>query len=128
MSAHTERPEKPSLDRGRAEFFTFALAAGLTYIISGWDLLSGPEAVLVSWSIALAIGYWLSPIPHESYARWMLEQLVLLTAFYLAVWKVPVWLKQWMSSLLAYGISNSTFLALYALALIGPWRASPNRI
>jgi membrane protein implicated in regulation of membrane protease activity len=48
----------------------------------------------------------------------MLERLILVIAFYLAFFKVPILLKQWMPSMFAYGLPILLFVALYALALI----------
>ncbi len=118
MAKNIEQKEKSNGERRRAESLTIGLGVGLTHLLPDWELLPTAEAVLVAWSVAFAVGYWLPPRPTESYARWLLETLILVVAFYLAFFKIPVWLKQWMPSMLAYGTPILTFFVLYVLSLI----------
>jgi hypothetical protein len=109
MAENIEQKEKLGGDRGRADFLTISLGVGLTHLLPAWELLPTAEAALVAWSVAFAVGYWLPPKPSESYVRWMLERLILVIAFYLAFFKIPVWLRQWLPRILAYGIPILTF-------------------
>jgi hypothetical protein len=73
------------------------------------------EAVWVAWFIAFLVGYWLPPRPTETFLKWMLENLIFVTAFYLAFFKIPAWLKPSMPALMAYGIPILVFFAFYVL-------------
>jgi hypothetical protein len=124
MIENTKQSEGPRVDRGRADLLIIVIGIGLMNVLPAWELLPRAESILVSWSVAYAIGYWLPPHPAESYARWMLERLILVIAFYLAFFKIPVWIKQWLPDVLAYGMPILTFLAVYILLIIRDRRAA----
>ena len=118
MSENIEQKEKLRAEPGRAGFLTIVLGVGLTHLLAAWELLPTAEAVLVAWSVAFAVEYWLLPRPSEGHARWMLERLIFVMAFYLAFFRIPAWLTQWIPSVLAYGVPILTFFALCVLSLV----------
>ncbi len=131
MPETTERGERRLAERRRAEFLTVGVGVGLTHLFTAWGLLPMAESILVAWSVALAVGYWLPPRPRESYVRWVLEALILVVAFYLAFFKAPALLKPMMPSLIAYGLPALLFFGLYTWWLIsarrGATKGEPNK-
>lgn len=92
-------------DRGEvSSLLTIAFGTILTVALP--DLVSIPkqEAMLVGWTIAFFVAYFIPPRPEMGFVRWMLERLIILTCFYLAFFKVPLVLKSSLATPLAYGI------------------------
>ena len=126
-----EQKEMPNADRGRADFLTMGLGAGLARLFTAWELLAIGEAILVAWLVAYSIGYWLPPKPPESFGRWIRERLIFLVALYLAFFKVPVILKQWLPTIMAYGIPILIFLlaSVWSIIRVKPlaMKGAPNK-
>jgi drug/metabolite transporter (DMT)-like permease len=127
MSWGVQRVAKPRIERRRAELLTTGIGASFTAILPAWGVLHVAEAILVGWSVAFIVGYWLPPRPQESYVRWVLESITLVIGFYLAFFKAPLWLKESIPTLLAYSVPILTF-GILSIFLLGKTRHSSHKV
>jgi hypothetical protein len=85
------------------------------------------ESFLIGWAIAFSVAYFIRPHPPVSFVRWTLERQIMLACFYLFVFKIPLLLKPWLITPLAYGIPIALLLAaslawvIYGRKLFSVW-------
>ena len=95
----------------RDDFLTIALGATLSSALPMLVSIPKEEAILVGWTIAFGVGYFVPPRPEMKFVLWMLERMIFLTCFYLFVFKIPLLFKSTLATPLAYGIPITVFLA-----------------
>jgi len=100
----------------------------LTILLPSFDLLPTPEALLVGYTLAFVMRYFIPSKPRMG-GRRMLWQIALVIGFYLTCVKAPLVLKQVINFYLAYGIPIAVFLICfvawlgYSTKLFPPRRA-----
>jgi hypothetical protein len=109
----SEADEEMKDRRGQADSFMVALATVLCISLPLLGLVPQQEAILVGWTIAFLVGYFIPPRPQMKFVPWMLERVILIGCFYLAVFKIPLLLKRSLMTPFAYGIPIVLFVAGY---------------
>ena len=103
----------PAARPERNEFLTIALAVILSDALHLTGLVNGAKAILVGWPIALLVGYWVPPRPKLRFRLWLLERMILVIGFYLAVLRIPALLRSVIPMSLAYGIPIGIFVVAF---------------
>ena len=116
MAETAEQKEAPEVTSERAEWLTTILAVALMSLLSRWELMLDAEAMLVGFSVAYAVSYWLPPRPAEGYGRWTLWRILVIVGVYLAFYKIPPLLKPRLPFVLAYALPLLALFAAFYLA------------
>jgi hypothetical protein len=100
---------------------TFFVGLVLWLLIYYWlRLSSAAEAFLVAGLVAAHLVYLIPPRPLGGYLRWLVESFLIVIGFYLALWKVPIFLQRWIAYPVAFGLSLFICFAIASLALRRP--------
>ena len=107
----TKANEQSRVPPDRDDFLMIALGAALSSALPMLVSIPKEEAILVGWTIAFSVGYFIPPRPEVKFVLWMVERMILITCFYLFVFKIPLLFKSKLATPFAYGIPIIIFLA-----------------
>ncbi len=109
-------------ERGLQYAITLFAGFGLWLVIHYWVGLSSATAFLVAGLAAALLVYWIPPNPLGGYLRWSVQSFLIVIGFYLAFWKVPIFLRQWITYPIAFGLSLCIYFAIASWVLKRPGR------
>lgn len=112
MAEEIKQEDEKTQERVLQMALTLFLGFGLWLLLHNWVGLPSAEAFLAAGLVAAIAVYWIPPKPREGYWGWAAEKLFFVIGFYLAFWKVPALLQQWMSYAVALGLSLFVFFSM----------------
>ena len=106
---------KPAKDRAPANrsLSVVMLAAALSAFLPMTGVVANAEAILIAWTIAFVLDYWVPPKPTVGFLRWTGEHIAMLVVFYLLVLKAPPRLLSSLNRYVAFAFALVLFIGIY---------------